>query len=545
MEKSGPAQLAQRDKEWSILLDIASHVTEHADLQHLLGTLVDKLAGVFDLDVCFVALVDPPVDRATVAASYVKNHSPRLVVRDTHVRLSDFPLAQAVITVGAPIQVCTPDDPRLTDLDRKKMYQAGCTSALVVPVKTSGGEIVALISLSWREQKQMSPDEVRLIEFLSRYIGLAITHEQLYKRDAERQSWLQLLLDIIPGGVYVLDPERRLQWANKAARSMLGETLAVIPGGSSCYDFVEITDDNGESICKNRCPALECFQSRKPVHILSAHLTQSGGKKIPISITDTFVVLPSGEERVVGLVTDLSHQKAAEEFRDSLVSIVSHEFRTPLHHIKGFTTSLLRTDVSWDEDTRKEFLEGIDREADRLAVLVSNLLDLSRLEAGHELYSQRVLCDPGTVAKKASERSAPFTLQHPVITRLPRRSKPLWVDSDEVERVLVNLLENAAKFSRPGLPITLLVKNREDGVEFHVRDRGRGIPREEQPRLFEKFNRARAVAGVRGVGLGLAICKAFVERHGGKIWLERSTPGRGSDFAFWIPFTAPDSQAAE
>lgn len=540
MEKSGHLQLAQRDKEWSILLDIASHITEHTELPQVLGTLVNSLAEAFDLNACFVSLVNPGSDRATVAASYVINRSPRLVVKDTPVQLSDFPLAQAVITKRTPIQIYNPDDPLLTDIDRKNMIQAGCTSALVVPVKTTSGDIIALISLSCREQRQIALDEVRLIEFLARYIGLAIKHEHLYKRDTERRRWLQLLLDIIPGGVYVLDSERRIQWSNKTARKMMGETLSVIPNGAHCYEFVEIKDENGESICQNRCPVLGCFQHHKPMHILNAYLIQPGGRKLPISITDTFVALPSGDERVVGLVTDLSYQKAAEEFRDSLVSIVSHELRTPLHHIKGFTTSLLRTDVNWDMDTQKEFLEGIDREADRLTMLVSNLLDLSRLEAGHELYSERTVCEPGLLIKKALERSAPFTIQHPVTTHLPQHSKTLLADSDELERVLVNLLENAAKFSRPGQPITLEVKNRNDGIEFHVRDRGRGIPKDEQSRLFEKFSRVRAVAGIRGVGLGLAICKAFVERHGGKIWLERSTPGRGSDFAFWIPSTVPE-----
>ena len=539
MEESGPLQLAQRDKEWSILLDVASRITEHTGLPQVLGTLVNSLAEAFDLNVCFTALVNPEMDRATVAASYLINRSPRLVIKDTPVQLSDFPLAQAVITRGTPIQIFNPDDPLLTDIDRKNMIQDGCTSALVVPVKTTDVGVIAIISLSWEKEKQITPDEVRLVQVLARYIGLAIKHAHLYEQDMKNREWLQILVDAVPGGIYSLDSERRIQWANRTAKNMIGATSSTIPVGAHCYDFVDIRDENGESICQKRCPVLECFLHHKPVHTLNAYLTQPGGRKLPVSISDIFVVLPSGEERVIGLVTDLSYQKAAEEFRDSLVSIVSHEFRTPLHHIKGFTTSLLRTDVNWDMDTQKEFLEGIDQEADRLAILVSNLLDLSRLEAGHELYSERTLCEPGLLAKKALERSAPFTLQHPVTIHLPQHSKPLSADPDELERVLVNLLENAAKFSCPGQPIILVVKNRKDGVEFHVRDRGRGIPKDEQSKLFEKFSRVRAVAGIRGVGLGLAICKAFVERHGGKIWLERSTPGRGSDFAFWIPFNVP------
>ncbi|MBI2862467.1 MAG: GAF domain-containing protein, partial [Chloroflexi bacterium] len=500
-----------------------------------------SLAESLDLRICFVALVTPGSDHATVAATFVSNRSPQLLLNDIPVQLGNDHIAGVAVKEGRPTIAESPDDPRLSEVDRRNMLQAGCSRAMVVPIVTDG-HVTALITLGWGEGRRISLAERRIAEVLAGYLGLVIQRARLYQTDLERYSWLQFLLDNVPGGVYVLDSERRIRWLNRAAQDVAGQSL---PEGAHCYEHVEIVDVEGNSICRDRCPALECFKRRGSVYTPNVYLVRPDGQRVPVSKSDTFVVLPSGEERVVGLITDLSHQRAVDDLRDSFVAIVSHEFRTPLHHIKGFATSLLRQDVDWDADTRREFLEGIDRETDRLAVLVSNLLDLSRLEAGHKIYSHKALHDPLAIARQALWRVIPLLQLNPVISRFPTRAKAIWADADELERVLINLMENAAKFSRPGQPIAMEVKNRRDGVEFHVRDRGRGISSEEQAGLFQKFNRTGSAAGVRGAGLGLAICKAFVERHGGRIWLERSTPGRGSDFAFWIPRAGANPQPEE
>jgi len=538
----GIQALEQRVKELSVLLEVSSQVAGQVELPRVLEALLRSLAAALDLRVCFVCLVTPGSEQATIAASWVRERSPQLKVADVTIQTRDHPLVQLGIRDATPLVIRSPADPRLTDADRKQMVGAGCSSALVVPAVV-GSEVVALLSLSWGTDHDISVEEERLAQALAGNVGMAVQRARLYQGEMERQAWMGLVLDSVPAGVYSLDSELRIRWVNRAAREMVG-IGPTVPEGAHCYDYVQMVDEKGESICKSRCPSLECLRQRQTIRTEGCYLARPGGQRLPVSKIDTYVSLPSGEDRVVGVITDVSHRAASEELRDSLVSIVSHEFRTPLHHIKGFATSLLRTDVDWDTETRQEFLTGIDREADRLTILVSNLLDLSRLEAGHNIFSQRDHCDPVDLAKTVVERAAPYTAGHPVTTKLPASAASLWVDRDQLERVLVNLLENAAKFSKADQPIVLEVRNRRDGVEFHVRDKGRGIPKEDQARLFERFSRAHSVAGVRGAGLGLAICKAFVELHGGKIWLERSTPNRGSDFAFWVP-TGPSQPPAE
>jgi len=218
------------------------------------------------------------------------------------------------------------------------------------------------------------------------------------------------------------------------------------------------------------------------------------------------------------------------QLQEDFVSTISHELRTPLGFIKGYSTSLLRKDTSWDVETQQEFLTIIDEEADRLSLLIENVLESARLQS-----------------KTLPLRFQPLRLDavlRDVVTRLRARYKDLDVNMDllaappiqgdgvRIAQVFDNLFTNAIKYA-PNSPITVYLHKVDDNLVVQLADKGPGIPKESLPLIFERFYRARSEKAT-GTGLGLFICKQIIDAHRGKIWAE-STLGQGTTFFIELP----------
>jgi len=229
--------------------------------------------------------------------------------------------------------------------------------------------------------------------------------------------------------------------------------------------------------------------------------------------------------------SELQDLKRQMQLQEDFVSTISHELRTPLGFIKGYSTSLLREDTSWDDETQKEFLMIIDEEADRLSLLIENVLESARLQS-----------------RTLPLRFQPLRLDavlRDVITRIRSRHKDLDVNMDlratppihgdgvRLAQVFDNLFTNALKYA-PAAPIDILLSQVGDHVLISFIDHGPGIPKESLPLLFERFYRVRNERSVTGTGLGLYICSQIIQAHRGKIWAE-STPGQGTSFFIELP----------
>lgn len=223
-----------------------------------------------------------------------------------------------------------------------------------------------------------------------------------------------------------------------------------------------------------------------------------------------------------------------ESMRSSLLSSVSHDLRTPLASITGTASSLLEGDATFDPSTRRMLLETLCEEAERLSRLVRNLLDMTRLQSG-ALRVSKQWHPLEEVIGAALGRTERLLRGRPVVTRVPEDLPLVPIDDVLIEQVLINLLENAAKYTPPGSEIELSARVGDDGVTVAVADRGTGIPPADAVHLFEKFYRGRSSAS-HGAGLGLAICRGIVEAHGGRIWAE-NRPGGGAIFQFTLPLT--------
>ncbi len=230
-----------------------------------------------------------------------------------------------------------------------------------------------------------------------------------------------------------------------------------------------------------------------------------------------------------------------EQLRNALLSSVSHDLRTPLGVVTGATSALLEDDVPKDAKMRRELLMTAHEEALRLNRLVSNLLDMTRLEAG-ALKVQKDLQPLEEVVGSALDRLETRLAGREVRAAIPADLPLVPFDAILVEQVLINLLENAVKYSPAGTPIEVRAFARPGEVEVEVADRGQGIAKQDLERVFDKFYRVREGEG-GGVGLGLTICRGIVSAHGGRIWVEER-PGGGAAFRFTLPLEAALETAA-
>jgi signal transduction histidine kinase len=264
-----------------------------------------------------------------------------------------------------------------------------------------------------------------------------------------------------------------------------------------------------------------------------ADILKSVADQLAVAIENSWLIAETAETTAL---------REANKLKDEFMSMVSHELRTPLASIKGYSRTLLAEDGHWDDQTRSEFLTIISDESDKLAELVENLLEMTRIN-GDRL---KIMPEPVLLGRYCAEVVDRVSKHYPEIKfecEVSEKLPLVEADPRRLEQVLVNLLQNAAKYSK-GEVIRVSADHDGDwGVVICVQDNGIGIPAEHLPHLFDKFYRVEAKGetgmGVgmgisAGTGLGLAISKALVEAQGGRIWVT-SAPGKGTTFYFTVP----------
>jgi two-component system sensor histidine kinase KdpD len=233
-------------------------------------------------------------------------------------------------------------------------------------------------------------------------------------------------------------------------------------------------------------------------------------------------------------------QMEAEQLRSALLSAVSHDFRTPLSVITGSASALLEPESKLAQAARRDLAETIHEEAERLNHLVRNLLDMTRIASGAVKVNKEWQPVEGVIGAALSRVEAALKDRRIDLALAP--NLPLVpIDALLVEQVLINLLENAGKYTPPTSPIEILAHQEQTEVVIEVADRGPGIPKDLSDKIFEKFYRLPRESAGGGAGLGLAICRGVVEAHGGRIWV-RARDGGGAAFCFSLPIegVAPD-----
>lgn len=237
---------------------------------------------------------------------------------------------------------------------------------------------------------------------------------------------------------------------------------------------------------------------------------------------------------MVIVMQDVTQLREAEQLRDDFLSLVSHEFRTPLATVHGGAYLLANQGDSLDGQTRRELLADIVVESERLDRMLTNMLSVTAIQAGQLTPStEPVLVEP--VARRAAARVGGRSPRHALRIDTPPGLPPVEADADLLEQVFVNLLENAVKYTPDGGAIETTATRRGNEIEIRVTDSGIGIASEHAASVFERFRRVGGDKTVRGMGLGLYLSRHLVEAQGGRISASSPGPGMGTTFAITLP----------
>ncbi len=230
-------------------------------------------------------------------------------------------------------------------------------------------------------------------------------------------------------------------------------------------------------------------------------------------------------------LNQLEHARHRAQLQDDFIATISHELHTPLGFIKGYTTSLLRSDTTWDPATQNEFLTIIDEESDHLLMLIDRMLDSARLQTGNMTMDfQPVRLD--SILRDLTMRVQGRHEKLEVVQNLTS-APPIMADSFHLAQVFENLFDNAIKYAS-GSPITITLQVKDGWQTVIFADQGEGIPAEHIPFLFERFYRVPGHGTRSGTGLGLFICKQIIQAHQGRISV-KTTPGKGTAFRIELP----------
>jgi signal transduction histidine kinase len=263
-------------------------------------------------------------------------------------------------------------------------------------------------------------------------------------------------------------------------------------------------------------------------------LKRRNGQPLPVGITYVPLLSAEGQLRnIISTVRDITRYRQAEELKSTFISIISHELKTPVALIKGYVSTLRRDDAHWDPAIVQDSLEVIEEESDRLASLIENLLDASRLQAGGLTIKRADVFLP-EVARRMAERMQTQTTRHQIRVDFPEDFPVIVADENRLEQVISNLIGNAIKYAPEG-EIRVSGSVRPDSVIVCVSDEGPGIAPEDVPHVFDRFYRAPDMARqTKGAGLGLYLTRAIIEAHNGQIWVD-SAPGHGARICFSLP----------
>jgi PAS domain S-box-containing protein len=402
--------------------------------------------------------------------------------------------------------------------------------ALPMTIRT---EVTGIIYVIRSFGTEFSANDRQLLGDFADQAAVTVQNARLYRQVEEERERLNAIIENSGDGVMILDPDRTIRTWNRALVGMTGVT-AEDAIGRHCFDVLDLKNQQGLSVCRSGCPLVSPPADGR----LYAEGDTRRADGIKVSLADNYsrqVDRDGDIIRVIANVRDVSRLRDAEEMKNTLLSVISHELKTPVSIIKGYAGTLARQDADWDRHTLSDGLGVIEEEADNLNELINNLLDASRLQAGG-LKLQFAYLDLPSMAEKAVQKLRTQTQRHTFSVDFPPDFPPVQGDYERIREVLYNLIGNAIKYSPDGGLIRVGGRTQDSEVVVTVSDEGVGIPVSDQERIFERFSRVDSslTRQTPGAGLGLYLVKAVIEAHGGRVGVD-SQPGRGSVFHFTLP----------
>lgn len=508
----------------NLLLNISRELVSLSNLRTMLARVLSLSVEAVGAERGSLIVVDAdrrPVDAAIIYQGQLLPHT----VEQLRVTL-DRGLAGWVFRNNQPVLIRdTSQDGRWLRLPDDASDRSGSKSALCV-LLSARDRTVGVLTLVHPTPEFFNEEQLALLQAIADLAGIAVFNAQLYDSlNTARQRYYDLFEDSVDP-IYITDRSGKILEANRQAEQACGYSIGELQG-RSIFDF------------HTRQVSVEHMQ-REKTEFYESKLQPRGKDAIPVEV---HVRRIGAEDRdyFQWIIRDISARKRLEALQDDLASMIYHDLRSPLSNV---FSSLEMIEVFLPESSHATLMPVVKiatRSAERVQRLINSLLDIRRLEAGQPITARRMV-----EVDHMLEEIYEFMLgliepkEQRMILEVDTNLPEIFIDGDMIRRVLINLLENASKFTPNGGLLAAGARLESDHtVLFWVRDTGKGIPAEIREKIFDKFISLQSESMPRGLGLGLAFCRLAVEAHGGKIWVE-SQAGQGSTFYFTLATRPPD-----
>lgn len=514
------AESQRQARVMTAVVESSGVITGSLNVEDVLQRILEQISQALRVEVVSLALLDPQSGELEFRASTSKNNvsivGMRLAVGEG---VAGWVAQKDIGTVIQDTRI----DPRFSrKFDQRSGFE---THAIACAPIRSQGQLIGVLEARNPFSGSFDDDALLVLTGVGSLAGTTIRHAQLFERlEAAHQRYRELFEDSIDP-ILVTDWQGRVVEANRQAeitlnlnrgafRNLTIDKLHVVNQDEVGQDFANLT--SGETIS------------------YEANLLVEGEREIPVQVYARIVQI-EGVSHLQWILRDITERKNLDNLRSDLLSMVYHDLRSPLANIVSSLDVLASMLPVTADKGLKSLLNIAVRSTERIQRLTNSLLDINRLEAGQPVGNRQPV-DSHVLFTDALDAVSPIAQNKKIEieTIVPDELPQVFVDADMIRRVLINLIENAVKFSPAGGKIYLSAREEDTFVQLTVKDTGPGIPPSEHKRIFEKFTRLNVKDGPRGLGLGLAYCRLAVNGHGGQIWVE-SEPGSGASFIFTLP----------
>ena len=409
-------------------------------------------------------------------------------------------------------------------------------SFLACPVSHLGERVGSIYLAEKEHGREFTGEDEETLTLFASQAAMAIANARRYRDERRARADLETLIDTSPVGVVVFDAATGAPKSfNREAHRIVDSLRDPDQSPQDLLTVVTFRRADGREVSLREFPVAEALRSGETLRAEEVVVSVPDGRSVTLLLNATPILSDDGAvESMVVTLQDMAAVEELERLRAEFLAMVSHELRTPLTSIMGSASALSDAGTDLDPAVVRQFARIIGDQADHMNDLVSDLLDVARIETG----TLRVGPEPAEVAALVDRARSAFVSaggRNNIAVDMEPDLPLVIADRRRIVQVMGNLLSNAARNSPESSPVRVSASREGVHVAVAVSDEGRGIPSENLPLLFRKFSRAQMEEQGGDTGLGLAICKGIVEAHGGRIWAESDGPGLGARFTFTLP----------
>ncbi len=518
------AQISRIAREREILVQIGRDASVALDEPGLYKSVFKNISELVPVDRGTIALAD--VENGSLFLSYVSGVDVEGIRTGDSLNISD--LSAGVLSESRLLSTLSIESSGVSEIEREKLQQGNLLSNMRSPLRVRDS-VIGFISISSQEAGSYNKSHLAMLERIADQISPVIESLRLLEKVRSLAATVETTLDLVaicdlqgissyinPAGIKMLQLDEQSSGIGVDLKGFISEEIADVIRNSGLHQ-ADVMGGWQAEISLTPREAIDSF----PVEIQLVPVRNAENTMVSVNV----------------FMRDLREREAGQIKRREFVSTVSHELRTPLTSMKMYTDMLGEGDAGELNDQQQRLVNNLKSTVDRLSRMVDDLNVVSMLEAGR--FSLQIdTCDVDDMVVSAVEITEPNFAERGITVNTVHSGKPAFVDADRerILQVMINLLNNAAKYADKETETTVTISVDEHEVRVEVADKGPGIEQNELEAVFESFYRSKTarISRVSGSGLGLSIAKGFVEAQGGRIWAE-STVGEGSRFMFTLP----------